>query len=64
MEPISLVRSCVAALWRWRRALIAGALIAPLATAGGTQVFAVNALALCLVAYVAVRAVRVIRGRQ
>ena len=63
MNKIRTALKTLARAWRWRRAIIAAAFVAPLALVGGTDVLAMNALGLCWAAFAALRLVRAIRGR-
>ena len=63
MNKIKTALKVLATTWRWRRAMIAAALVAPLALVGGTDVLAMNALGLCWAAFAALRLLRAIRGR-
>ncbi len=63
MKAVRTLAGLAATAWRWRRAMIAAVLVAPLAVVGGADLFAVNALGLCYAAFAAVRLARAIRGR-
>ncbi len=63
MNAVRTLVGLAAKAWRWRRALIAAVLMAPLAVAGGADLFAINALGLCWAAFAALRLARAIRGR-
>ena len=63
MNAVRRICRLPATVWRWRRALFAAVLIAPVAVMGGTDLLAINALGLALAAFAALRLVRLWKGR-